>query len=90
MASKVGRCEILFSYWMAKINVMKKSAKIAQHVLIKACPVVSLSGRSVLAGRSLSDLGWGVGGGGGLSCLGPGSGGGHVKGDLSLETISSF
>jgi hypothetical protein len=27
MASEVGRCEILFFYWLAKINVMKKFDK---------------------------------------------------------------
>jgi hypothetical protein len=28
MALEVRRCEILFPYWLAKINGMKKSAKI--------------------------------------------------------------
>jgi hypothetical protein len=28
MALEVGMCEILFPYWLAKINVMEKSAKL--------------------------------------------------------------
>jgi hypothetical protein len=40
-----------------------------------------------MAGRSLSDLRPGEGGGGGLSCLGPGSGGGQ-KVEQKVQLLS--